>query len=750
MTTSLLALLAFVAAADADADVADAAAVDGFAGAEEELFSLEAELVTTASRVAEPLRTAPASITVITRSELDALASATVAEALQGVRGLYQTDDRFYTSLGVRGFNRFGDYGNRLQVQLDGHVMNDDWIFSSYIGNDLVTDIAHVEQIEVVRGPGSALYGTGAFFGIVNLTTPRRAPPHAVRASLTLLDFDSGRVHVDGGHTFENGAGFWLSAGASVRPGRDFSDPSYQGTPWAKDGVAVDVDAYSTASVIGKAYAGDFTLLGSFHERNRRLPTAPFGTAFGDLRNMGIDGRGFLELRYEPQLSETWQLLSRVYVDGQGYEGHYAYTDSAYGLSREAFTSLWSGAEVRARGAVVDGLNVTVGAEAQVHPFNDWFAQDGAADEPYIEQRVTFAYLSAYALGDWRALPWLHLHAGVRFDGWLINVPEGNDPEPAAFMPALNPRVAAIFLPSDDDTIKVMAGRAYRIPSVYELSNQADGFSFSGTDVAGPETIYTGEVEYRRRVTAAIDAVGSVYLNHVSDLLNYVANRENVEGFVNIAEPLWTAGVEAELRYHAPSGLLLSAQYSGQRTRLASLFSDAEAHLGGAHAVVPLAGDALRLGGRAVVDLGRVDRVGAVTDPSVVVDAFLSGHVDAVRCAVGVRNLVGARVEHPVSDRLLPTRLPRWSHAPPRSLGGLLMLRARSPLAVVVGVVVTVVGVAVGVVGCVPFNDRCAGVACGDGEICVDLAAGPRCVCDDLHEESADDGCVPVDDGGSG
>lgn len=74
------------------------------------------------------------------------------------------------------------------------------------------------------------------------------------------------------------------------------------------------------------------------------------------------------------------------------------------------------------------------------------------------------------------------------------------------------------------------------------------------------------------------------------------------------------------------------------------------------------------------------------------------------------------------------------------------MRSTRTLLAAVAAVVVVVVGGG----GCIAFEDRCVGVACGEGEICLDLAAGPRCVCDDLHEESEDDGCVPVDDGGSG
>lgn len=59
--------------------------------------------------------------------------------------------------------------------------------------------------------------------------------------------------------------------------------------------------------------------------------------------------------------------------------------------------------------------------------------------------------------------------------------------------------------------------------------------------------------------------------------------------------------------------------------------------------------------------------------------------------------------------------------------------------------VASVVGGAV-VAGCLVYEDRCQGVVCGDGEVCIDIARGPTCVCDDFHE-TTEQGCVPLDDG---
>src|SRR6185295_8567422 len=105
---------------------------------------------------------APASTTVITAEEIRAFGYTTLAQALQVVRGFYLTDDRTYTATGVRGFSPPGDYNTRILILWDGHAMNDVWIGQGFVERGLNVDLNEVERIEIVRGPGSALYGTGA------------------------------------------------------------------------------------------------------------------------------------------------------------------------------------------------------------------------------------------------------------------------------------------------------------------------------------------------------------------------------------------------------------------------------------------------------------------------------------------------------------------------------------------------------------------------------------------------------------
>lgn len=655
---------------------------DALVTGDEDMFALEEEMVSTASRASEPIRKAPASVTVITERELRAFDHTNVADALVGVRGLYLTDDRLYTSLGVRGFNRFGDYGNRVQVQLDGHVMNDDWIFSSYIGNDQFTDIHHIESIEVVRGPGSALYGTGAFFGVVNLKTPRRASPYRLRVGGGVIDQSTLRIHADAGVDLTPltgvDAGVWISAGASSLAGRDYASPSMIGTPWAPDGVARGVDAFSSATTVGKAWYGDFTLAYSMHQRDRRYPTGHYQTAFGDRRNIFTDNRAFAELRYEPVLTPWMQLMSRVYVDHQGYFGSFASTDPEAFLELESNQGTWGGVEARAlMTPIEDALRVTAGAQVETHPSNRWGGRLTPTAEPYQDQASVFHYLSAYAVADWQPFSWLLVSGGARFDGWILGSGGTYGAAPAsdatAFIPSLNPRAALIWMPTDEDTVKLMGGRAYRIPSTYELTYSVAGLDFTEGATLAPETIYTSELEYRRRLADHTHLTASMYANAVLDLITYlgpdVAPVATGEAFYNVKQPLYTLGAELELRQDLPNGILAAGQVSVQRTRVADLLDgdpvpNSPEQLWAAWLVVPLVDGAssntwnhtsLELAQRVAYDRGRLDRNLDEVEPLFTWDAMLTARFRElpIGFTVGLKNILDNQNVNPVSDDVL-------------------------------------------------------------------------------------------------
>ena len=178
--------------------------------------------VSSASRYLQTLKEAPAAVTIISEEEIRRYGYRTLAEALNSVSGLFLTDDRNYTYLGVRGFGRPSDYTNRVLVQVNGHTLNENVYGSSPVGTDLGLDLGAVERIEIVKGPGSALYGAGAMFAVVNLVLKKGRGIDGARVSAEAGSPGLIRGAVTAGREFGNGVESFSPRRGLRSPGKTF------------------------------------------------------------------------------------------------------------------------------------------------------------------------------------------------------------------------------------------------------------------------------------------------------------------------------------------------------------------------------------------------------------------------------------------------------------------------------------------------------------------------------------------------
>lgn len=140
----------------------------------EDLLQVE---ISTASKFTQNLRNAPSAAQVITAEDIQRHGWRTLAEALNSLHGFYGVNDRAYAFVGTRGFLVPGDYNTRFLLLLNGQRLNDNIYEQANFGQEFPLDLALVERIEYVPGPGSAIYGSNAFFGVINVIA-RQAAGH--------------------------------------------------------------------------------------------------------------------------------------------------------------------------------------------------------------------------------------------------------------------------------------------------------------------------------------------------------------------------------------------------------------------------------------------------------------------------------------------------------------------------------------------------------------------------------------------
>lgn len=134
----------------------------------EEFFYAEEE-VEIASLKLQPVEEAPGIVSVITAQQIKDMGSRDLNDVLRMLPGFQlEVNPRYTTSYGVRGIQQY--YNNRILVMMDGVPLNEPY-FGQSNSNWCDMPLNNVKRIEIIRGPGSALYGTYAFLAVINIIT---------------------------------------------------------------------------------------------------------------------------------------------------------------------------------------------------------------------------------------------------------------------------------------------------------------------------------------------------------------------------------------------------------------------------------------------------------------------------------------------------------------------------------------------------------------------------------------------------
>ena len=523
----------------------------------EELMKIKVHSVYSASKFLQKVTEAPASVSIITAEDIKRYGYTTLAAAIRSVRGFYVNDNRVSSELGARGFARPGDNNTRVLLLVDGHRVSDNIYNSALIGTGFPIDVDLIERIEIIRGPSSSLYGTNAFFGVINVITKRGADLGGFEVSMQRATFDTYEGRVSFGKQFNSGLDLIVSASLADTKGpaklyfKEFDNPA------TNNGVAENSDGGNLSKFFASISWREFSLQGVYSKRQKQIPTAAFGIVFNDPGSNVDETRGYLDFKYNKALNQNVELIGRLYYDDYYLNSNNVrlFPTAAGDIrvnSRFISQGVWWGAEATVTASISDRYKLTAGTE-----FRNNLAQDDKAyfEEPFIQffdDHHSSHEGAAYGEGQFRLSQRVLLNGGVRYDYSPV------------FGGTTNPRFALVYNPLQKTTVKVLYGQAFRAPNIYESFVHSQPGPFA---TLKPETIKTAEVVVEQYFGDRVRVAGSAFSYGIRNLITRITDPQSGnQTFVNVGR-VTSSGFESEVEVKSNFGMQGLFSYAYQSSR---------------------------------------------------------------------------------------------------------------------------------------------------------------------------------------
>ncbi len=607
----------------------------------EELAFMEMGDVFAAAKHLQEVRDAPASVTIVTDEDIQKYGYGNLAEVIENTRSFYVSSDRMYDYIGFRGIARLGDHGNIFLELVDGHTVNDNIYGSVFLGNDFGIDMDLVKKVEIVRGPGSALFGSNALLGILNVVAKGGEDIDGLYAKTEIGSFDSFKGSLIYGNKFDNGMDIVASASAMDAGGQDLHFKEFDRPP--SNGTAEDADGETAFSGFLKTTYREFTLTANAHLREKHVPTAPYGTDFGDNRFKATDIRSFIEAKWDHPMEKGREFFARAYLDQYYYRGEYPYSGA---MNEDRSNGYWLGTELKHLWKVGNSHVLTVGGEAVEHMRADQKNLDLTPREVTLDDRRDFTSLSGYAQDEWDIAAWLRLTAGARFDYFTH------------FGQHLSPRVGVIAKPIEEGALKLLYGQSFRIPSLFELYYDDQGSTARKNPALEPETLNAYEVVWEQDFHAAFKGTATAFHYDIKNLIAPVGLPEEVVQYRNIKDAESNGielGVEADWPGLFRGGLSYTIQQTEDNATGKEL-PNSPNHLVKARVVVPIYKDRIFFAVLCRYMSERLTRSGHSVDDALITDLNVLGLnlYKRLSLSFGAQNIFDVDYSYPVSPDLKP------------------------------------------------------------------------------------------------
>lgn len=517
----------------------------------EQLMALQ--VVTSASRFQQSIAEAPSAVVVLTAQDIRDFGWRTLADALASLPGLYVTNDRNYSYLGARGFLRPGDYDSRFLLLVDGARNNDSVYDQASIGSEGLLDMDLVERIEYVPGPGSAVYGSNALFGVINVITKAGSAMAGPQAAATAGSYGERGARFSYGWHSQDGSDWLLAASSYRRDGQDLYYPEYE-QPGVQDGVARKLDYDRVKRVFAKASRGGWSLSAAYADRVKGVPTGSFGAQF-NAPNYTRDTQAIAKAAYAGQLADGVELAVMAYWGRADYLGAGSYPDLADSMriNVDGDHAMWYGLSAHLTLTRFQDHKIVAGAEVQRNARRDQFNFNLGPYDLLLDDRRKGERSGVFVEDEWRLSPRLLINAGLRYDS------------DSHIGGQFNPRVALMVQVDPASTVKLIYGTAYRTPNAYEQYYAVPGVQKANPGLSA-EHISTRELIFEHRPDAASLARLSLFRYRMRGLIGQELEAgSDLLVFANVEQATAT-GAEAGYERQFARGLRLRASFAVQHS----------------------------------------------------------------------------------------------------------------------------------------------------------------------------------------
>ena len=465
----------------------------------ETLLAFSDITLSVATRSEQPPEEAPGAVSIVTSDDLKAMGARSLDEALQAVPGV----DVTYDALGrpritMRGMptGATGGASENVLILMNGQRI-DDPIEGGATSLEFTTPVGNIQKIEVLRGAGSALYGSGAMGGVINIITFTQKDFTGIEASAGIGTFTTqdyalrlgseGRtLKIAGYINFQHGNGARRIVGADAQTAID-DGLAAQGVAPASLAPGRATDNYKIFETNYTASYKDY----EFHLRvgTQRSPGAiGVADALGDSNDMP-ERKILVDVNHRDDLPDGWTLDERAsyeqfdarrslqafppdFTQLLGDQGSVTYPSGVF--VQEDLSSRRYGVDVTAQKSIPQhSLQMGLGIAREStfdtdlrsnYDFRTAMPMDQFESIPGAAPDEGRGLVSLYAQDVWSRFSKVTLTGGLRFDHY------------GGVGGVVSPRLAAVFRLPKATSLKVLYGHAFRMPTLAEQYFDLPGY----------------------------------------------------------------------------------------------------------------------------------------------------------------------------------------------------------------------------------------------------------------------------------